>query len=382
MDVYNYLYDKDDHITKRGVFLSLCAPCTSPVTFTSFAFTRRCSKFQQGNTYSREREMGFFSKGRFGRKLLGFTGIATIGGCGFGYVVYQRRLTENKSCPAATFNANQNQEQLQLALHNLLSKDKSKRPETILYRYTTCPFCGTVKAFFDVYGIDHTCTEVEPMFKGEIRDMNYKKVPQVRFNVGSGDAKGPMLVDSDIIIETLAPFVGAGDQLKDEVVKHWRSWARNQLVRFLVLDINSSLVEAWKAYNYIDEFDTIPYANKVFLKVMGAPVMYMVAQKFTKPKLVKSGDLKEGENVRQRLHEEINKYVEDALVDPKTKKPRTFHGGKKPDLADIDTYGVLQSIRGHRVYDDIMSSTGIKPWLDEMDKATGRGTYVSTSSKK
>lgn len=323
--------------------------------------------------------MGFFGKGRLGRKLIGLAGFSAVGGGGFAYVVYQRRLKENKSCPAEDFNAQQNQEQLQAAFKNLLNKqDLSKRPDIQLYRYTTCPFCGTVKAFFDVFHIDHTCVEVEPMFKSEIRDMSYKKVPQLRFTVpGVEGGKGPMLVDSDIIIETLAPFVGAGDQLKDESVKQWRAWSRNQLVRFLVLDINSSLTEAWKAYNYIDSFDTIPMINKLFLKAVGAPVMYMVAQKFTLPKLIKSGDLKEGGDVRQRLHEEVNKYVHEALVDPKTKKPRPFHGGAKPDLADIDAYGVLQSIRGHRVYDDIIRSTAIKPWLDGMDKVTGRAPYTT-----
>lgn len=324
--------------------------------------------------------MGFFSKGRFGRKLVGFVGFSAVAGLGGGYVVYQRRLQENKSFTAETFNAMQNQEELQAALKNLVGAANKKdqiKTEALLYRYTTCPFCGTVKAFLDYYKIDHTCVEVEPMFKGEIKEMGYKKVPQMRFNINGPN--GPMLVDSEIIVETLAPLVGATNQLKDEGVKQWRGWARNQLVRFLVLDINRSLGEAWKAYSYIDNFDTIPYANKLFLKVMGAPVMYLVAQNFTKPKLVKSGDLLPGQDVRVRLHEEINKFTSEALVDPKTKKPLLFHGGSKPDLADIDAYGVLQSIRGHRVYDDIIKSTAIKPWLDRMDGATGKAPYAPSN---
>lgn len=320
--------------------------------------------------------MGFFSKGRFGRKLVAFGAFSGIVGLGGGYVVYQRRLTENKSCTAETFNAEQNQEQLALAFKNLCAKDPAQRTQAVLYRYTTCPFCGTVKAFLDYYKVDHSCVEVEPMFKGEIGAMKYKKVPQVRLNL-PGVTNGPMLVDSDIIVETLAPLVGAGDQLKDEEVKKWRAWSRNQLVRFLVLNINISLVEAWKSYDYIDSFDTIPQANKWFLKVMGAPVMYLVAQKFTKPKLVKSGDLKEGEDIRARLMQEVNTFVKDGLVDPK--KPsvkRMFHGGAKPDLADLDVYGVLQSIRGHRVYNDVLQSTDIQTWLDAMDKATGKEKYT------
>lgn len=321
--------------------------------------------------------MGFFSKGRLGRKIVGLGAAAVVAGGAIGGVTYQRRLKENSSCTAENFNAQQDQEALQRAFKNLTSK---KEPmDTLLYRYTTCPFCGTVKAFLDCYKIEHTCVEVEPMFKGEIKEMAYKKVPQLRFNL-NGATNGPMLVDSDRIVEALAPLVGAGKQLQDDDVQKWRSWARNQLVRFLVLDINKSLAEAWKAYNYIDEFDTIPYANKLFLKVMGAPVMYMVAQKFTKPKLVKSGDLKEGQDPRVRLHEELKKFVDEALVNPKTGKKKPFHGGESPSLADIDAYGVLQSIRGHRVYDDIVASCDVKAWLDGMDKATGKPAYVPKAS--
>jgi microsomal prostaglandin-E synthase 2 len=291
----------------------------------------------------------------------GVLGIVTAVG---GYQVYQRRLAENRSITAVDFNQLQDQKALQQAFGSVLHKDLSKRPSIQLYRYTTCPFCGMAKAFLDYHGIVHECVEVEPMFKGEIADCKYKKVPQLQFNGPSG----PKLVDSEIIVETLAPFVGAQKQLSDEDIKRWRGWARNQLVRFLVLNINSSLVEAWRGYDYIDNFDTIPFRNKLFLKLMGAPVMYGVAQFKTMPALIASGDMKKGEDVRARLHEEIKSFTSTALIDPKTKKQRPFHGGQRPDLADLDVYGVLQSVRGHKVYADLTSSTEIGAWLAAMDE--------------
>jgi len=48
-----------------------------------------------------------------------------------------------------------------------------------------------------------------------------------------------------------------------------RGWARERLVRFLVININRSLTEAFEGYAYIDQFDTIPTINKWFLKVVG-----------------------------------------------------------------------------------------------------------------
>lgn len=304
--------------------------------------------------------MGFLRK-----FLIGTTVIGVVGGVGT-YQIYQRRLTENKSITAVEFNLAEDQALLKTAFSNLLNKDVSKRPKVELFRYTTCPFCGTTKAFLDYYGVDHSCVEVEPMFKGEIADCQYKKVPQVKFSI-AGKESSAKLVDSEIIVETLAPLVGAEKQLKDEDIKLWRGWARNQLVRFLVLNINSSLVEAWRGYEYIDAFDTIPMRNKLFLKVLGAPAMYGVAKYKTLPALIKSGDMKEGDDVRIKLHQEVKKFTAEALIDGKSKKPRTFHGGQKPDLADLDVYGVLQSVRGHRVYDDLIKNTEIGPWLTAMD---------------
>lgn len=319
------------------------------------------------------------------RKLVGGTVVTTLilgGGAG---VVYKRRLAENASCTAEVFNAKQAPYDMNIAMGSVESFAKSggkQLPVPIkLYRYTTCPFCSKVKAYLDYNKIPHECVEVEPMLKAEIAQSSYKKVPQLQF-ITSGHT-GPWLVDSDVIVETLAKKVGQGNQVDDPEIKKWRGWARESLVRLLVVNINTSLVEAWKGYEYIDRFDTIPQMNKYFLKVMGAPVMWMVAKYKTGPTLLKNGDLKEGEDARTVLLQQIDRFVLEALPPAKDEKvfvkkgkekkvEGPFHGGAKPDLADLDVYGVLQSIRGHRVYDDVIKSTTIGPWLEAMDAATGK----------
>nr|CCC91458.1 putative glutathione-S-transferase/glutaredoxin [Trypanosoma congolense IL3000] len=310
-----------------------------------------------------------FSKGSTSRKILCTTGAVVAVGFGGAYAAYHRRLKENSSCTAEEFNAAQNQEDLRLALTHIA--DPKKCPPVLLYRYSTCPFCSTTKSFLDYNKVPHTCVEVEPMFKREISMNAYKKVPQLKFCV-KGD-EGPFLVDSEIIVSTIAKSVGMGRQLDDPEVKRWRVWARGPLVRLLTLEFNSSLFKAWRAYSYIDDIETIPYRNKLFLKVVGAPVMYLVAHYVTKPRLIKSGHLLPTEDVKVRLHGEVNRFVVEALQDGK----RKFHGGAKPDLADLDTHGVLQSVRGHRIYEEIIKETAIKQWLDHMDEVMGREKYVS-----
>ncbi|KAK7198513.1 glutathione-S-transferase/glutaredoxin [Novymonas esmeraldas] len=309
-----------------------------------------------------------FGKGTFARKALIGTAVAGVVGAGGGYAMYQRRLRDNRSVTAESFNAMQDAATVDAALKTLC--DPTAHPLTKFFRYTTCPWCGTVKALLDYGKVPHECVEVEPMFKSELAESAYKKVPQLRFDSPAGP--GPYLVDSQLIVDTLSERMGLGRQLRDEEVVKWRTWARGPLVRLVTLEFNRSLPAAWAGYSYIDDCDTIPYVNKLFLKVVGAPVMYIVAMSVTKPRLVKAGLMKPDDDPKQRLHDEVNRFTAEALIDPASKKPRPFHGGSKPDLVDIDTYGVLQSVRGHRIYDTMIAETQIGAWLKAMDGATGK----------
>lgn len=44
------------------------------------------------------------------------------------------------------------------------------------------------------------------------------------------------------------------------------------------------------------------------------------------------------------------------------KKSRKFHGGDKPDLADLAVYGVLSSIEGCQAFRDLSKNTKINNW--------------------
>ncbi|KAG8343602.1 putative Glutaredoxin [Trypanosoma vivax] len=308
-----------------------------------------------------------FAKGSISRKLLYVAGSGAVLVLAGGYVTYKRRLNENKSCNAEEFNATQNKEDLLWALSHITSANEA--PRILFYRYSTCPFCGTVKSFLDYNKIRHECVEVEPMFKREISMNAYKKVPQVKFCVsGRSD---PFIVDSEIIVDTIAKHVGMGKQIQDPEVVRWREWARGPMLRLMTVEFNSSLLKSWRAYRYIDDIDTIPLRNKLFLKMVGAPVMYLVARYVTRPRLEKSNYLRPGESARDKLHMEIDNFVKEGLNEGAKK----FHGGTKPDLADLDIHGILQAVRGHCVYNGIIASTHIKPWLDRMDQEVGIAKY-------
>ena len=41
-------------------------------------------------------------------------------------------------------------------------------------------------------------------------------------------------------------------------------------------------------------------------------------------------------------------------------------GGTKPNLADLDVYGILTAIQGCEAFHDLMSNTEIRPWFERM----------------
>jgi microsomal prostaglandin-E synthase 2 len=188
----------------------------------------------------------------------------------------------------------------------------------------------------------------------------YSKIPQLRF----GGPGAPLCVDSDEIVNLLEPVVTVKNNWKsgreDPDTNLWRAWAREKLVRYIVINVNRSMKEAWDGYDYIDQFDSIPFLNKVFLKVAGTPVMYLVSEFWTKPKLQTLGY--EGGDERNAIHAQIVQFTTHGL------RQRQFHGGQVPDLADIEAYGIMQSIRGHALYTELEAANpAFKHWLADMD---------------
>ena len=335
-----------------------------------------------------------FAKGTWSRTFAKVAGGTAVVGVVAAGGIYRQRLKGNQAITAEEFNAKQYRQDLIPALEALQARGSmagkvppavSGLPPIKLYSFTTCPFCCIAKAFLDYHKIPYESVEVEPMFKSQLDQIEYKKVPSLQF-ITTGHW-GPFIADSELIVSKIASILSpkTKKELEDKDIAVWRDFARKELVRILVLNINSSLSEAWQGYEYIDNFDSIPYFNKVFLKVMGAPVMYLVAKLKTKPALIQSGLLKESDDIHEKLIETVNKFTVEACKIPlgsnKPTIPRKtyyagFHGGTTPDLADLDVYGVLQSVRGHKLYDSLIRETDLGPWLDKMDSLTGKDQYI------
>merc|ERR1712137_421816 len=285
------------------------------------------------------------------------SGVLGTVGMGIGYYRYKQRLLTNASVSAEVFNGSQ-QEALQPFLEG--NADHFKGAHKTLYQYSTCPFCSKLRAFLDYHGVQYDTKEVNPLSKAQIASHGYHKVPQLQ--VGAEGEGGPIIVDSSEIVKILKPLLDENAPTVSEEEQRWRDWASTTLVWYMVLNTNRTLAESRSGYDYVANIANFSGMDRVVLQLVGGPIMYLVANKVTRPKLIKQAGF-DGEDPRAGLYQEVNKWAQEGLGE------KTFHGGDKPDLADLDVYGIIQSQRFLPVFGDIRENTDqrITQWIDQMD---------------
>ena len=280
-------------------------------------------------------------------------GVLGVAGTAAGYYRYQKRLTSNAVITAEKYH----EDQKETIGEALRSKENFDALPKTLYQYTTCPFCCKLKTFLDYHGVDYDVVEVNPLSKKQVSTHGYGKVPQLRL----GD-DGPIIVDSGEIVALLKPIL---DKEAPEITpeeQKWKDWASTTLVRYMVLNTNRTLSESREGYDYVSNIVNFTGTDKVILEIFGGPIMYLVSQYAIKPKLKRTAGY-DGGDVRDALYKELNGWVEEGLGEKK------FHGGDRPDLADLDVYGVVHSQRFLPVFKDLQENLDARfaCWISDMD---------------
>lgn len=255
-----------------------------------------------------------------------------------------------------------------------------------LYQYATCPFCCKVRTFLEFYGIDYDIVEVNPVFRNEIKFSDYKKVPILK-------SDKHQLNDSSLIISILKThLLGKGDvetllayypklesqEKKKKVVEYqnrynimyqeglndmqhkavreeakWRKWVDDTFIHTLSPNIYRTMGEALRAMEYITHVGNFSSFERTVVYYSGAVAMYIIGKR-----LKKKYNLKD--NVRESMYAEARVWAKAVGM------KRKFLGGKTPNLADLNMYGVIHAIEGLDAFDDLMKNTNILSWYREM----------------
>ncbi|KAL0478644.1 prostaglandin E synthase [Acrasis kona] len=239
-------------------------------------------------------------------------------------------------------------------LKSVLSGKKKEDFDITLYQYQVCPFCCKVRAFLDYNNIPYKIVEVDPLFKSEIKFSNYTKVPVV---VVSGE----VVVDSSVIISSLSEIIKGEDKQSPDEFK-WRKWVDQKFVHTIPPNIYRTLGEAREAFEYISNKNNFTWFQKFSGKQAGSVAMWAVSKKLAKRHNIT--------NEREAIYQCGYEWYDQI-------KDKQFHGGDKPDLADLAVYGVLSSVEGLQTFHDLFENVELGPWYDRTRKAVGNTSGVS-----
>ncbi|CAD5123229.1 DgyrCDS11591 [Dimorphilus gyrociliatus] len=267
-----------------------------------------------------------------------------------------------------------------------------------LYQYATCPFCCKVRAYLDFHGFSYDVVEVNSVTRKELKwAKKYRKVPMLIVEQPSTNGY-VQLKDSSVIMSTLETFlldrrqkmenlvnyypcienkegrklkfdfpnkyfVMYGDDYKApgteetrKVERHWRKWADETLVHTLSPNVYRTPSEALQAFTWFSETgnwkQVFSNVERIFVIYVGAVAMYFVGKM-----LKKRHELPD--DVRQALYSAVADWTKEI-----GKKP--FHGGNRPDLADLSTFGYLSAIEGCWAFGDLLKETQVKNWYNRM----------------
>lgn len=341
---------------------------------------------------------GFFhwsKKGRmrFGRKvLLGSIALTSVAA---GVVISTRSASTEpiKTLTSTEFNALYDQKLVvqllqrckqQASQHSASagtsSSSSSSSPtnsvRVTFYRLLGCPFCAKVKSVLDASRIEYEEIIIDPLRGSGIVDPRYPLVPQLRLEAADVPT-APFVVDSASIVAAIAVAYGFQKQLTDPRIQKTRSWLTDRFQGVTFAAINSSWTSAFYAYP-----DLVPafYRNIVF-RMVGATALYGLSNWKILPRYATSTEeaqkLISAKNIDGWILEEAKTFTS-QLVKLKRSDSLGFHGGERPDLADVEMLGVMRAVSRHPTLGTQIvaakSDNELGQWFQRMEEFLSKNT--------
>lgn len=294
-----------------------------------------------------------------------------------------------KELTADEFNALFDSKQAKFLLQQVKSQRTNRpflpneQPTLRLYRLLGCPYCARVKKVLDFCRIPYEEVLIDPLDGSGLKDPRYPYAPQLELIPPSSTTKsastlttkgsdvsssngassssntatgveggevGQFVVNSNDIIRLIAEVCRFDKELTKPEVQSTRQWMgdRFQGVTFAVL-----AQSWWSAYYGYPALVPEKYRNVVF-QALGATALYGLCRLKIAPRLkaqaAATNALSEAEA------KEVAQLSADAWLMREAKPfssrltpSSLYHGGKAPDIADVEMYAVMSTVIAHPI---------------------------------
>ena len=293
-----------------------------------------------------------------------------------------------------------------------------------LYQYQTCPFCCKARAFLDYFGLNYDVIEVNSVLRTQVKWSTYKKVPilvaelpdgrclqlndssmiisamfsflknrnspsssvtdlleivsfypRIRYRDDQGKEKTDVTNKYFLMLGTIKNLINDRNSLGDQVFnrekvedlvkeREWRQWVDTDLVHKLSPNVYRTPSEALAAFQWFDKAGDWPSHFSVWERYLviyvGAAAMWIIGKRLKRKYGLE-------QDVRESLYSDCRIWT--AAVKRRGGK---FHGGDRPDLADLAVFGCLGSIAGCEAFADAIANTDIGEWYSRMKDAVSK----------
>ena len=134
----------------------------------------------------------------------------------------------------------------------------------------------------------------------------------------------------------------------------WRKWVDDVFVHTLAPNIYRNPRETLQAMEYIMQPGYFTQWEATAAYYVSSLIMYLLGKLLKHKHKLRSDE-------RESLYEEAVRWTHAV-------GKKSFLGGKEPNLADLNMYGVISAIEGLDAFQDLMDNTDIRPWYARMKK--------------
>eukprot|EP01084_Bolivina_argentea_P032600 60329_1 len=271
-----------------------------------------------------------------------------------------------------------------------------------LYQYNCCPFCGKVKSVLDYYNIPYSLIEVSPITKFQLPDTNKflhdRNVPillAAKSNTGPNryhiDQK--VTYQSNVIVSTLLEYLCVSgkmpqnefDRSRSGIIDAWQQWMDNNLIPHLYCAID------YDSYN-------ISYINKLFNdgknregEENSTDIMFRYLKEFKKFETMSVTTFPIQQMSAQLFHNQAKQlrfkygipngydiiHLKDTMNEWHQVTKIAFHGGSKPDIADLMCFGIFRTLSNIALITQLIQETGLQEWYETVEEMIGSHSCVT-----
>ncbi|KPI89053.1 hypothetical protein ABL78_1866 [Leptomonas seymouri] len=268
----------------------------------------------------------------------------------------------------------------------------------VFYRLLGCPYCAKVESVLQFHDIPYEEIWIDPITGDGLPDRRYPLAPQLYFTpftttpaaAAANEKSGAFIVDSAAIATALAVPLDYTADLANTHTSETRDWITNHFHGASFAITNSTFRNSYDTYTYV----TPSRYQRILYHIVGSGALSMLSRLKIQPRLIAKMEAPVADTRPTPDASNLSDSTGLWMLSPETRKAlatamrkgtaeewlraelnvflarrpagAVFHGGAKPDLADVEMYGVSRVVDQHPRLGNVLREGAFGEWQTAM----------------